>query len=83
MYRPKTSPPRCVTPALDEILAGWKQEPNPYDDPAYEVPTYQREKLIPQPSKKEIRCATPAINEISKLEAEFEKRWQKESQSLK
>ncbi len=65
--------PRCATPVIDSIMANWKQEPNPYDDPAYQVPTCQRKKIIPEPPKKDIRCAAPAMDKILRLEQEYER----------
>lgn len=65
---------RCITPALEKILAAWKQEPSPYDDVAYDVPTYQRGKLLPEAVKKQPRCATPAMDKIRELECEFDRR---------
>lgn len=64
--------PRCATPAIEWIMANWKQEPSPYDDPVYEVPTYQREKIIPEQPKHQIQCATPAMDEIFKLAIDLE-----------
>ena len=63
--------PRCATPAIEWIMTNWKQEPSPYDDPVYEVPTCQREKIIPNTTKKPLRCATPAMDEVFKLELEL------------
>ena len=74
MSRLKTSSPRCATPAIDKLRADWKQEPSPYDDPAYQVPTCQREKIIPESLKKQIRCATPFMDELIKLDAEYDQR---------
>lgn len=74
MSRPKTSSPRCATPAIDKLRADWKQEPSPYDDPAYQVPSCQREKIVPDQLKNQIRCATPFIDEVFKLEAEYDRR---------
>lgn len=65
---------RCATAAIDSLMAGWKQEPNPYDDPAYQVPTCQRDKIVLEQPKKQVRCATPFMDEVFKLEAEYEQR---------
>lgn len=63
---------RCATPFYDHIMHTWKAENNPYDDPAYLVPTYLREKIIPNHQAKYIRCATFAMDSIIKMEKEFE-----------
>lgn len=65
---------RCATPALETILANWKQDPSPYDDPAYDVPTCQREKILPETPKTQPTCATPAMDMIFKLEREYDQR---------
>lgn len=69
-----TNNPRCATPAIDSIIADWKQEPSPYDDPVYQVPTCQREKIIPESPMKQIRCASPALDELLRLEADYDQR---------
>lgn len=66
--------PRCATHAFAELFAKYTMPANPYDDPAYQVPTCQREKIIPDTLKKQMRCATPAMDHIWKLEAEYERR---------
>lgn len=65
---------RCATHALETILAEWKQEPSPYESEAYAVPTCQREKILPESVKRQPTCATPAMAEILKLEAEYDQR---------
>lgn len=64
--------PRCATPFMDTIQANWKQEESPYNNPRYDIPSCQREKIIPQSLGKAIRCATPTMEMIYKLEVELE-----------
>lgn len=42
---PKSSP-RCATPAIDSIMRQWKLAPNPYDDKAFDQPSYQRRQKV-------------------------------------
>lgn len=67
------SNPRCATPAISSILNEWQVEPSPYDNPAYDQPTCQREKIIPSEPPKQIRCATPFIDQVFKEEAEYDR----------
>lgn len=65
--------PRCATPAISSILNVWKVEPSPYDNPVYDQPSCQREKLIPNEPPKQIRCATPFMDQVFKEEAEYDR----------
>lgn len=66
----KQSSKRCATAFYDHLMREWKVESNPYDDPAYLVPTCLREKIMPNHQTKNIRCATFAIDSIIKMEKE-------------
>lgn len=65
--------PRCATHAIPKILSEWKVEPSPYDSPVYDQPTCKREKLIPSQHPKQVRCATPFMDQVFKEEAEYDR----------